>query len=131
MDKNVFLVWNRKSNINCQDFSISKQKRNKFYLKTTFSFSDFSGSDVRVVESIDQSNLVNVPPGFGAGQMGNLALPGDNDTNFKEESLFENTIAHHLGDNPLQGSAFFNIKTPLGVADQNGNSGPRFLRFWL
>ena len=59
--------------------------------------------------------------------MGNLALPGDNDTNFKEESLFENTIAHHLGDNPLQGSAFFNIKTPLGVADQNDNSGPRFL----
>ena len=63
--------------------------------------------------------------------MGNLALPGDNDTNFKEESLFENTIAHHLGDNPLQGSAFFNIKTPLGVAEQNGNSGPRLFRFWL
>ena len=50
-----------------------------------------------VVESIDiKSSLLNVPPGFGAGQMGNIALPGNTDTRaaFQEEALFENTVAH-------------------------------------
>ena len=81
-----------------------------------------------VVESIDiKSSLLNVPPGFGAGQMGNIALPGNTDTRaaFQEEALFENTVAHHLGDHPLQGSAFFNIKTPLGAIDQVDNSGTK------
>ena len=73
--------------------------------------------------SIDQSSLVNVPPGFGAGQMGNFALPGNNETEgtYQEESLFENSVSHHLGSAPLQGSAFFNIKRPLGTIDQNDN----------
>ncbi len=38
--------------------------------------------------------------------MGNIALPGNTDTKaaFQEEALFENTVAHHLGDHPLQGT---------------------------
>ncbi|MGB2137129.1 MAG: hypothetical protein ACPHVU_05970, partial [Flavobacteriaceae bacterium] len=75
--------------------------------------------------SIDQSSLLNIPPGFGAGQMGTLALPVQNDTQeqLEEESLFENTVAHHLGDHPLQGSAFFNIKTPFGTVQEGSKNG--------
>jgi hypothetical protein len=74
--------------------------------------------------SIDQSSLANVPPGFGAGQMGTLALPTNNKTEelIQQQSLFDNSIAHHLGDHPLQGSAFFNIKTPLEPVAQQNNA---------
>ena len=52
--------------------------------------------------SLDQSRLVNVPPGFGAGQMGNFALPGNNQTEdiIEEETLYDNAISHHIGAHP-------------------------------
>ena len=75
--------------------------------------------------SLDQSRLVNVPPGFGAGQMGNFALPGNNQTEdiIEEETLYDNAISHHIGAHPA--SAVFNIKTPLSPIQQNSVSQHR------
>ena len=79
----------------------------------------------------DQSNnlLLNVPPQFGSGQMGNFALPGNNQTQdiITEESLFDNAISHHIGAHPVSSpgtgnnaaSVQFNIKTPLSPIQQS------------
>lgn len=57
--------------------------------------------------------------------MGNFVLPGNNQTQdiIAEESLFDNSISHHVGAHPVSSPAVFNIKTPLSpIQQQNSNA---------
>ena len=81
-------------------------------------------NDVLSDQQSVQSN-VNVPPpaGFGAGQMGTLNVQSNGTASLQqiaEESLLMNAISHHLGDAPLDGSAFFNLKSPLEIVQEGG-----------
>ena len=101
--------------------------RNFFIMEKTPNLADDS---IDTVSLDDQSSnlLLNLPPQFGSGQMGNFALPGSNQTQdiIAEESLFDNAISHHVGAHPVSSpgagnnaAAVFNIKTPLAPIQQN------------
>ena len=101
--------------------------RNIFIMEKTPNLADDS---IDTVSLDDQSSnlLLNLPPQFGSGQMGNFALPGSNQTQdiIAEESLFDNAISHHVGAHPVSSpgagnnaAAVFNIKTPLAPIQQN------------
>ena len=80
------------------------------------------GNNDVLSDQVQQSVDVPPPAGFGAGQMGTLNVPNGtaNLQQIAEESLLMNAISHHLGDAPLDGNAFFNLKSPLEISDHDG-----------
>lgn len=78
------------------------------------------GNESQVIDDA----FVQVPAGFGAGQMGHLVVPNNTQQHLAEESLLMNAISHHLGDAPLDGNAFFNLKSPLAIASE-GSGNPK------
>ena len=51
--------------------------------------------------------------------MGTLNIPNGTAQQIAEESLLMSAISHHLGDAPLDGNAFFNLKTPLELSQDS------------